>query len=99
MKQSKVAIDIALFVLALPALVIRALFRGRRRLLLAELAVAGAAACRTCGHRIPLVGFWRCRCGYTYQGHLLRYCPVCGSFPHMVRCYRCGATESVPQWT
>lgn len=53
--------------------------------------------CRNCGSAISLVGMWRCRCGYTYKGHLLRPCPVCGSVPQMARCFQCGITEKLPE--
>jgi hypothetical protein len=38
---------------------------------------------------------WRCACGDTIEGHFLRHCRACGSFPKMIRCQRCGATEIV----
>lgn len=53
--------------------------------------------CRNCGTAISLVGIWRCKCGYTYKGHLLRTCPVCGALPRMARCFRCGVTEKLPE--
>ena len=53
--------------------------------------------CRNCGSVVSLVGIWRCRCGYTYRGHLLRSCPVCESLPRMARCFHCGITEELPQ--
>jgi hypothetical protein len=53
--------------------------------------------CRNCGSAISLVGIWRCRCGYTYKGHLLRPCPVCDALPRMARCFRCGLTEELPK--
>jgi len=53
--------------------------------------------CGNCDAAISLVGIWRCKCGYTYKGHLLRMCPVCDSLPRMVRCFRCGITEKLPE--
>ena len=53
--------------------------------------------CRNCGSAISLVGIWRCKCGYTYKGHLLRPCPVCEAVPRMARCFRCGTTEELPK--
>ena len=53
-------------------------------------------SCRNCGSAISLVGIWRCRCGYTYKGHVLRSC-VCGSLPRMVRCFQCGITQELPK--
>ncbi len=48
-----------------------------------------------CGEMLSLIGFWKCSCGFTYQGHLLRRCPVCFSVPCVVRCYRCGVTTKL----
>jgi hypothetical protein len=87
--------DMVLFVFASPILAVRAAVRFIRQVALLHRAAQPAINCGTCGSRISLVGFWRCSCGYTYQGHVLRYCPICGSFPRMVRCYECGATEKV----
>jgi hypothetical protein len=87
--------DLVLFVLASPILTVRALIRTMRRLRLLCRAVQLSMVCRTCGTEIPLIGSWRCRCGYTYQGHLLRFCPICRSFPRMVRCYHCRTTETI----
>jgi hypothetical protein len=53
--------------------------------------------CRNCGAAISLVGLWQCKCGYTYQGHLLRSCPVCDGVPRMARCFECGVTEELPK--
>ena len=53
--------------------------------------------CRNCGSAISLVGIWRCRCGYTYKGHILRPCPVCDAVPRMARCFECGVTEELPK--
>src|SRR2546426_1050922 len=89
--------DLLLLLVASPVLLIRAFIRGVRRLRLLRMALRAFIICKTCGSQIPLVGFSRCGCGYTYQGHLLRFCPVCGSFPNMIRCYQCRATEKVRQ--
>lgn len=53
--------------------------------------------CRNCGATISLVGIWRCRCGYTYKGRLLRSCPVCDVLPRMARCFGCGVTQELPK--
>lgn len=90
--------NLALFIAASPVLAIVQAVRAARRLKLLVAAQRVSTACGTCGAEIMLVGFWRCGCGFTYQGHLLRLCPICGSFPEMVRCYRCGATEKLPAW-
>lgn len=87
--------DAILFVLASPVLAVRAVVRAVRRLRFLHQATSTSVACSTCDGQIFLVGFWKCGCGFTYQGHVLRYCPVCGSFPGMVRCYQCGATMKV----
>ncbi len=87
--------DLALFVLASPILLCRAASQAFRKLQVLGMAKDPVTICRTCGGQIWLVGFWRCSCGFTYQGHLLRVCPICQSFPRMLRCYRCGATQLV----
>ena len=87
--------DFVLFILASPILAIRGAVRFARRAVFLYQAAQPTMPCRMCGNPILLVGFWRCACGFTYEGHLLRFCPVCGSIPQMVRCYECGATEKV----
>lgn len=87
--------NLVLYILASPILVIQAGFRAARRLRLYWQAVQPSLTCRTCGAEISLVGLWKCGCGYSYRGHVLRLCPVCASFPKMIRCHRCGTTEYV----
>jgi hypothetical protein len=89
--------EFILWLLASPFLVLRAAFRALRRARYYRLSYAAAIRCRSCRAPISLVGHWRCGCGYTYRGHLLRECPVCGSLPRMVRCFRCGLTEVLPE--
>ena len=89
-------IDGALFVLASPILAVKAVRRALERYRFFRLAMRPAIVCE-CGSQVPLVGFWRCSCGFTYRGHLLRICPVCGSLPCVVRCYRCGVTTKLPE--
>ena len=88
-------VDLVLFLLASPALAVIASVKAIRRFSRLRLAVQPRIECGTCGEDIVLVGFWRCGCGFTYRGHVLRICPVCGSFPKMIRCFECGATEKV----
>lgn len=89
-------VDAALFVLASPVLVVRALASACRKYEAFRVAQAEAIPCE-CGADIMLVGFWRCSCGFTYRGHVFRACPVCGSVPRMVRCTDCGATVLLPE--
>lgn len=84
-----------LWVLASPVLAIMALVRAVRAARLLRLAMQPAVTCRTCGRQIALLGMWRCGCGYSYQGHLLRSCPVCKTVPQVARCYRCNTTQKV----
>jgi hypothetical protein len=88
-------LDIVLVVLASPVLAAVAGVKAIRRVMRLRVAVQPQMECGTCGETIVLVGFWKCACGFTYRGHVLRICPVCGSFPRMIRCYTCGATEKV----
>jgi hypothetical protein len=89
--QSKIFIA----VLASPVTAAVKAYRYARHARLLKQSVQPATVCMTCGAEISLVGMWRCGCGFTYRGHLLRYCPVCGAFPNMIRCYRCDATEAI----
>jgi hypothetical protein len=92
--------DLILIVLASPILVLRALVRACRTLRhkrkLWSLAYRARVPCDTCGASISLVGLWKCGCGFTYQGHVLRTCPVCEATPAMVRCFACGVTAKLP---
>lgn len=89
-------IDAVLFVLATPILVVKALWRGCERYRFLRLAMQPSIICQ-CGTPISLVGFWKCSCNFTYRGHLMRVCPVCGTIPCVVRCYRCGVTHKLPE--
>ena len=87
--------DCLLLLLAAPVYAVVWSVRLARRMRFARLAVERTFACRTCGRHMLLVGLWRCGCGFTYLGHLLRSCPVCGTLPQVIRCEHCGATEAV----
>jgi len=89
-------IDGTLFVLASPILLVKAVRRVLERYRFFRLAMAPAIIC-DCGAEVPLVGVWKCSCNYTYRGQLLRICPVCGTIPCVVRCYRCGVTTKLPE--
>ena len=88
--------DSVLWIAASPVYALFALPRMARRVRLARITVQQSMPCRTCGREVSLIGFWRCGCGFTYRGHLLRLCPVCGTLPELIRCEHCGATEKVP---
>lgn len=87
--------EIILFILASPITAAMAVVRLVRRMRLLRQAIDPSLTCRTCGAEVSLVGLWRCACGHTYQGHLLRPCSVCGAVPRMVRCFRCGTTRPI----
>jgi hypothetical protein len=88
--------DSALFVFASPILAVLAGRRACERYRFFRLAMQGEIPCE-CGAVVSLVGLWRCSCGFTYRGHLLRTCPVCETTPCVVRCYRCGVTTKLPE--
>jgi hypothetical protein len=92
-----VGTKIVLYLLASPLFLLAALDRAIHRVRFYRMAYRPGIACRTCGQHISLVGLWQCGCGYTYEGHLLRPCPICASLPRMARCYNCGATELLPK--
>lgn len=85
-----------LWVMASPIFVFQFVLRSRRRYRFFRMAMEPNLACE-CGETLSLVGFWKCSCGFTYQGHLLRRCPVCFSVPCVIRCYRCGVTTKLPE--
>jgi hypothetical protein len=89
-------LDVALSVLASPILLVQAVRRAVERYRFFRLAMEPQMLCE-CGSAISLVGLWRCSCSFTYRGHLLRVCPVCGSIPCVARCYRCGVTTKLPE--
>jgi len=79
----------ALWVLASPIFFVQVILRTARRYRFFRLAMEPTIPCE-CGEMLSLVGFWKCSCGFTYQGHLLRRCPVCFSVPCVIRCYPAG---------
>jgi len=88
--------NMGLTILASPILILKAVFRLRRHIHFLRIASAPAILCR-CGRPIFLVGIWKCSCTFTYRGHLMRYCPICGQIPRMARCYGCGLTTKLPE--
>lgn len=89
--------DLVLFIFASPVLALKALLQLIRRCEFWRVAYLPSLNCGTCGDPVSLIGMWRCVCGFTYQGHVLRRCPVCHSLPRMLRCFSCGATERLPK--
>jgi len=94
--MKKYLLDWVLLVLSSPILAVQALRRAYERYRFFRLAMQPEMSCE-CGATVSLVGYWRCSCGFTYRGHLLRVCPVCGSIPCIARCYRCGVTTKLPE--
>lgn len=88
--------DVVLWLIASPVYFLRASIRTYRHYQFLKVARTTAIPCE-CGEALSLVGFWKCSCGFTYRGHLLRVCPVCGSLPQVVRCYSCGVTTKLPE--
>ena len=83
--------------LALPFVLVQWIVRMIHDTAFWKTAYAVEIRCRNCGGSISLVGIWRCGCRFTYRGHLLRQCPICGAMPRMVRCFNCGVTERLPE--
>ncbi len=88
-----------LWTLALPMLIVMGIFKafwfmfvGRRRY---RYAWSSQMRCRYCRRVIELVRAWRCKCGFTYIGSVLRLCPVCRTRPRIVRCDGCGMTWTI----
>lgn len=89
--------DVIFLVLASPVFFIRWLFQLRKQWRFWRLSYSASIECRNCKAKIWLVGVWRCTCAFTYRGHLMRVCPVCGSLPRMARCFACGITQKLPE--
>jgi hypothetical protein len=85
------------WLLASPILLARFIIRTVRWMDFWATAYRHEILCRNCGASISLVGIWRCKCNYTYKGHILEACKVCGALPRMARCFRCGLTEKLPE--
>src|SRR5260370_31399815 len=83
--------------LASPILFLRFMHRAFQRWQFWRMAYTSPIVCRGCRSPIWLVGIWRCGCGYTYRGHLLRACPVCRSLRRIVPCFASGVTKKLPQ--
>jgi len=90
------ALDLALWLLASPMYGAFALRQAVRHYRFLRVAFASSLTCE-CGENLSLVGMWRCSCRFSYRGHLLRICPVCGTLPCVIRCYRCGITTKLPE--
>jgi len=84
------------WVLSLPFRILGSLLRLRDHIRFLRLAAATRISCE-CGSPISLVGLWRCSCSFTYRGHLLQTCPLCGRIPRICRCYACGLTTKLPE--
>ncbi len=89
--------ELLLWMLASPVLLLKWIVQLAMRWRFWRVAYTTQLTCSNCQAAVSLVGLWRCHCGFTYRGHLLRVCPVCGSLPGMVRCYRCGVTQKLPE--
>ena len=92
----KDAIGCAGWILSLPFALLITFRRLREHIAFLRLAAAIQILCE-CHAPISLVGFWRCSCSFTYRGHLLQICPLCGRIPQIVRCYECGVTLKLPE--
>lgn len=93
----QLALDVLLWLLASPIIVVLWGVRLSRRIRFWKTAYTVQVACGHCGTAISLVGLWKCGCGHTYAGHLLRVCPICHSLPRVVRCFSCGVTRLLPR--
>jgi|SRR5581483_9224166 len=87
--------NIVVFFLASPLTLCIAMRRLWRRLRFLSFAWRTQVVCE-CGEIVALLGQWKCSCGFTYRGHLVTVCRVCGSLPKVVRCYACGVTKRLP---
>jgi hypothetical protein len=89
--------DLLLMLLASPILALRGILTLCHNFEYWLTAYRTKISCPNCGTSISLLGLWKCGCGYTYRGHVLRSCPVCHLMPAMVRCTGCGVTAKLPE--
>jgi len=82
-------------IVALPVTIVAAVLRALARVWSCRYAWSNQMRCRYCHAVITLVRAWRCGCGFTYVGSVLRVCPICGMRPRVVRCEGCGLTWKV----
>jgi hypothetical protein len=94
--NGKDALLFTCWVLTLPFRILGSFLRLRNHIEFLRLATATQILC-ACGAPISLVGLWRCSCTFTYRGHLLQICPLCGKIPRICRCYACGLTTKLPE--
>lgn len=93
MRERVTPLFILACVLGLPFLLCWLVARAVRYAHILALSVSPSMVCYACGGEIPLTGGpWRCKCDYTYAGHLLKPCPVCGRVPRAARCPHCDVT-------
>jgi hypothetical protein len=90
-------LEVLLWIVASPILLVKWLLRVRRRWKFWRMAYTPRIVCGSCRASIWLVGQWRCGCGYEYQGSLLMECPICRSLPRFARCFNCGVTTKLPE--
>ena len=90
-------LDLVLWFLASPILFVQWILRTVKQIRFWIAAYTPHISCRACGARIDLLSQWKDGCGYSYQGHLLRHCPICHSLPRIVRCVNCGVTRMLPE--
>ena len=95
MKQ--LAFRATLFILASPIIFIGGLYRFARYVRFWRVAYSADIMCVNCRKKIMLIGAWKCSCSYVYVGHCMRICPVCTSFPRIVRCFACGVSRLLPE--
>jgi hypothetical protein len=95
MKTGKLLLIVTAYILAAPFLAIWGLVWAVRYGRTLMRSVTTSVVCSNCRQEIALVGLWQCGCGFAYQGHLLRPCPVCGRVPRIVRCINCSVTTQL----
>lgn len=80
------------YILALPFLIIWGIRRMDKYMRVLVLSVSPSTPCVACKSEVTLLGIWRCSCGYTFKGHYMTPCSMCGRVPRLVRCLNCSVT-------
>ena len=81
------AVSIVAFLL--PVAVFWDFIRGQQRRAWMHRILSQTSVRCEAGHKISVLGHWRCRCGMTFTGSAFAPCPHCSSTEHAIRCV-CG---------
>lgn len=91
-KTFLIALKLIGYLLLAPIFFLLDILRLGKNMRRMRFAVRSSLTCYNCRSKIPLVGMWKCNCGFQYTGHVLKPCSLCGHVAQIVRCPHCGVT-------